>query len=56
MIAAYERVQNIWLKKLLYEREKIIMKYRGKYLEEDILNSIQKRYEKIERLIEIYGK
>jgi hypothetical protein len=54
MIAAYERVQNIWLKKLLYERERIIMKYRGKYLEEDILNSIQKRYEKIERLIKIY--
>jgi hypothetical protein len=56
MITAYERVQNIWLRKLLYERERIIMKYRGKYLEEDILNSIQKRYEKIERLIKIYGE
>jgi hypothetical protein len=56
MIATYERVQNIKLRKLLYERERIIMKYRGKYLEEDILNSIQKRYEKIERLIKIYGE
>jgi len=56
MVSVYERVENIWLKKLLYERERIIMKYRGKYLEEDILNSIQKRYEKIERLIKIYGE
>ncbi len=56
MISVYERVQNIWLKKLLYERERIIMKYRGEYLEEDILNTIQKRYEKIDRLIKIYGE
>ncbi len=56
MIAIYERTQNIWLRKLLHERERIIMKYRGKYLEEGVLNSIQKRYEKIEGLIEIYGE
>jgi hypothetical protein len=57
MVSVYERVQNIWLRKLLYERERIIMTYRGKYLEEDISNSIQKkRYEKIERLIKIYGE
>lgn len=55
MIAAYERVQNIWLKKLLYERERMIMTYRGKYAEENILNERRIRLERIERLIKLYG-
>lgn len=56
MIKSYERVQNIWLKKLLYERDRIIMTYRGKYFEENILNEVRIRLERIERLIKIYSE
>jgi hypothetical protein len=54
MIAVYERVQNIWLRKLLYEREGLVMTYRGKYAEENILNERRIRLERIERLIKLY--
>lgn len=56
MIESYERVQNIWLKKLLYARERMIMLYRGQYVEENILNERRKRIERIERLIKLYGE
>jgi hypothetical protein len=56
MIAVYERVQNIWLKKLLYARERMIMMYRGQHAEENILNERRIRLERIERLIKLYGE
>lgn len=55
MIEIYENVQNIWLKKLLYERERMIMTYRGKHAEESILERRRIRLERIERLIKLYG-
>jgi hypothetical protein len=55
IIPIYERVENIWLKKLLYERERMIRKYRGKYTEENILIERHKRLDKLDRLIKIYG-
>lgn len=55
MIEAYERVKSIWLKKLLYERERMIMTYRGKHAEEIILERRRIRLERIERLINLYG-
>ncbi len=55
-ITIYERVQNSWLRKLLYERHRMVMKYTGKYAEENILNERRIRLERIERLIKIYGE
>lgn len=56
MISVYERVQNIWLKKPLYARGRVIMMYRGQYAEENILNERRIRLERIERLIKLYGE
>lgn len=56
MIAAYERVRNIWLKKLLYTRHRMIVMYRGQYTEENILNNRRIRLERIEQLIKLYGE
>lgn len=55
MITTYERVQSIWLKKLLYERERMIMMYRGRYAEGNILNKRKLRLERINELIMLYG-
>lgn len=54
MITLHERVQSIWLKKLLYSRHRMIVMYRGQYAEENILNERRIRLEKIERLIKLY--
>jgi hypothetical protein len=56
IIPIYERVQNIWLRKILYEREYMVRKYWGKWASEDVLNERKKRFEKLNRIIKQYGE
>jgi len=55
-IPIYERVSNKWLKKLLYERERIIREYRGRYDNGDVIFIRQLRLEKLESIINKYGE
>jgi len=53
MIKIFE-VNNIWFKKLLYERENMVVRHRGRYYEPNVQKEIDNRFNKIESIINKY--